>query len=116
METYGGDDPHDPSVNKRDLIPFEGSDPLKVTWDGPNDPDNPQNWSKSYKWLITVICCVLTFNVYVVTLDASGRQRLTCRPLISEHLRLRHQLQLLLLSPMTLMSPLRSLTSQHRYS
>lgn len=68
METYGGDDPHDPSVNKRDPTPSEGSNPLKVTWDGPNDPDNPQNWSKSYKWLITVVCCLLTINVYVVAL------------------------------------------------
>lgn len=69
METYGGDDPHDPSVNKSGTGPAEESDILKVGWDGPDDPENPQNWSKSYKWLITIVCCLLTINVYVPTLN-----------------------------------------------
>ena len=59
LETYGGDSPHHPSVGPS---PPEESD--MISWDGPNDPDNPQNWSNSYKWLITVVCCLLTIDVY----------------------------------------------------
>ena len=39
--------------------------PRAVTWDGDNDPNNPQNWSYSYKWFITLICGLLTLNVCV---------------------------------------------------
>lgn len=34
-----------------------------VTWDGPADPLNPQNWSVRYKWLITIVCSLMTINV-----------------------------------------------------
>ncbi len=44
---------------------FESPKPRVVTWDGPNDPENPRNWSYGYKWFITCICSVLTLNVYV---------------------------------------------------
>jgi len=65
FESYGGDDPHDPPKSK-DVPPVEEqADVNMVTWDGPDDPTNPQNWSKSYKWFITLICCVMTVNVYV---------------------------------------------------
>ncbi|KAJ5085065.1 hypothetical protein N7532_009836 [Penicillium argentinense] len=30
------------------------------TWDGPNDPDNPFNWSKTYKWVLTVTICFIS--------------------------------------------------------
>jgi len=63
FESYGGDDPHDPPKSK-DVPPVEEqADVNMVTWDGPDDPTNPQNWSKSYKWFITLICCVMTVNV-----------------------------------------------------
>ncbi|KAI0050323.1 MFS polyamine transporter [Auriscalpium vulgare] len=42
--------------------PIEVPDPNLVTWDGPNDPENPQNWSKGYKWVLTVIVSLLTFD------------------------------------------------------
>lgn len=32
-----------------------------VGWDGPNDPENPQNWSRSKKYTITVFYSSLTF-------------------------------------------------------
>lgn len=72
--TYGGDDPHEPSPKELEGGPFEeeystptneGADPRIVGWDGPDDPDNPQNWSVSYKWLLTGVCSLLTVNVYV---------------------------------------------------
>ncbi|KAJ5894712.1 hypothetical protein N7495_006403 [Penicillium taxi] len=35
-------------------------DPNLVEWDGPDDPENPQNFSKSRKWLITVTMSSMT--------------------------------------------------------
>lgn len=34
-----------------------------VDWDGPNDPENPQNWSSGRKWWITLNTALLTFVV-----------------------------------------------------
>jgi hypothetical protein len=34
-----------------------------VTWDGPDDPENPKNWSYAYKWWITIIMCILSVDV-----------------------------------------------------
>ncbi|KAK4048781.1 hypothetical protein OIV83_004547 [Microbotryomycetes sp. JL201] len=44
------------------------SDPNKVEWED-NDPANPQNWSKSRKWLMTIFCALLTV---VVTFASSA--------------------------------------------
>ncbi|KAF3391668.1 hypothetical protein F1880_007941 [Penicillium rolfsii] len=30
------------------------------TWNGPDDPDNPFNWSKSYKWVLTLTICFIS--------------------------------------------------------
>ncbi|KAK4540600.1 hypothetical protein LTR36_009030 [Oleoguttula mirabilis] len=32
-----------------------------VTWDGPDDPDNPKNWPKSKKWAATITVSLFTF-------------------------------------------------------
>lgn len=63
IEAYGGDDPHEPQKDKNALPSHGEHDPNMVTWDSPNDPTNPQNWSKPYKWFLTVVCCVMTVNV-----------------------------------------------------
>ena len=34
-----------------------------VTWDGPRDPENPKNWSKTRKWLIVATTCLRAFCV-----------------------------------------------------
>ena len=34
-----------------------------VGWDGPNDPQNPQNWNKSKKYAVTVIYATMTFCI-----------------------------------------------------
>lgn len=39
-----------------------------VTWDGPNDPENPHNWSKAYRWWATLLCGIMTLNVCVLSL------------------------------------------------
>ncbi|KIV86635.1 hypothetical protein PV11_02235 [Exophiala sideris] len=36
-----------------------------VDWYGPEDPDNPQNWSTSKKTWVTFEVCLLTFSVYI---------------------------------------------------
>jgi hypothetical protein len=35
-------------------------DPNLVEWDGPNDPENPQNFSRVRKWVITVVMSSMT--------------------------------------------------------
>jgi hypothetical protein len=44
---------------------FNSPDSNFITWVGPDDPENPKNWSYSYKWFVTLICSLLTLNVYV---------------------------------------------------
>ncbi|KAG8938323.1 hypothetical protein FRC04_009078 [Tulasnella sp. 424] len=36
--------------------------PFLVKWDGPDDPENPKNWSVAYRWYITGIADLLVFN------------------------------------------------------
>lgn len=36
-------------------------DPNLVTWEGPDDPENPKNWSKKRKWLATIVVSSFTF-------------------------------------------------------
>ena len=35
-----------------------------VDWDGPNDPQNPMNWSSTHKWAIIALVSTITFNTY----------------------------------------------------
>jgi DHA1 family multidrug resistance protein-like MFS transporter len=71
VERYGGDDVHEPPpkefhVGGQNLVQSETTiDTNMITWDGPNDPSNPQNWSVMYKLFVTFICTVITINVYV---------------------------------------------------
>ena len=34
-----------------------------VAWDGPDDPENPQNWSKAKKYTTTVLYATCTFTI-----------------------------------------------------
>lgn len=43
----------------------DDSDPYLVDWNGPDDPDNPQNWSMPRKAFVTGLLCLLTFSVYM---------------------------------------------------
>ncbi|KAH8102278.1 MFS polyamine transporter [Cristinia sonorae] len=36
-------------------------DPIIVDWDGPNDPENPKNWTFKHKWAATAIVSAFTF-------------------------------------------------------
>jgi len=50
------------SSTAQDVLQTEGSREF-VTWDGPDDPENPKNWSYAYKWWITIIMCILSLDV-----------------------------------------------------
>lgn len=47
------------------FLPKPNTDPNLVKWDGPDDPENPQNWSFWYKSWITIVSTTATLNVYV---------------------------------------------------
>ncbi|KAH8788467.1 major facilitator superfamily domain-containing protein [Diaporthe sp. PMI_573] len=40
--------------------PVQDADPALVDWDGPNDPQNPQNWPKSRKYVNLALMSILT--------------------------------------------------------
>lgn len=39
----------------------EEKDPNLVTWDSPDDPENPRNWPKSKRWTVMILVSVFTF-------------------------------------------------------
>lgn len=43
----------------------EAADPNIVSWDGPNDPDNPVNWSSGLKWSNIALISAITFVTFV---------------------------------------------------
>ncbi|KAH7054530.1 putative caffeine resistance protein 5 [Macrophomina phaseolina] len=58
--------PSPPRGNQDDAAATEnGRDMLMVTWYGPDDPDNPQNWSLGKKFFVTFEICLLTFSIYI---------------------------------------------------
>ncbi|KAK4944032.1 hypothetical protein LTR10_016553 [Elasticomyces elasticus] len=44
-----------------------GKDVYLVDWYGPDDPENPQNWSSNWKLLVTLQICVLNFAFYIAS-------------------------------------------------
>ncbi|KAJ7768095.1 major facilitator superfamily domain-containing protein [Mycena maculata] len=67
ISRYGGDDPHEPRPKSHGRVrvpsPLPPLDPEEITWDGPDDQENPQNWTDGRKWLITLTCVIMTVNV-----------------------------------------------------
>ncbi|WWC58885.1 uncharacterized protein I303_101430 [Kwoniella dejecticola CBS 10117] len=57
----------DDRMANNDLQAEEGTkdDPNLVTWYGDDDPENPQNWSTSYKSFVAIQMSFLTFAVYI---------------------------------------------------
>ncbi|KAF5363756.1 hypothetical protein D9756_001106 [Leucocoprinus leucothites] len=41
--------------------PSEKSESFLVTWDGPDDPDNPRNWTNRRRWTVTLVVSLFTF-------------------------------------------------------
>ncbi|CAK5276497.1 unnamed protein product [Mycena citricolor] len=68
IHEYGGDDPHPPPAKPHAGEPYVATpppvrDPQAVTWDGPDDPANPMNWSVRRKWFMTAVCVFATVCV-----------------------------------------------------
>lgn len=53
------------------LQPIPGDDPFRVRFD-PGDPNHPKNWSKSYKWYLTVVGGVMSLNTTFASSAPSG--------------------------------------------
>nr|ASK38705.1 major facilitator superfamily transporter [Paecilomyces divaricatus] len=45
----------------RDQPPGDAEDPTLITWDGPDDPANPKNWSRRRKWAATMVVSGFNF-------------------------------------------------------
>lgn len=76
LEEYTKEDPSG-EINAGVSTP-DGKGEYKLVTFLPNDPENPKNWSKAYKWYITMIvaltCFVVAFASSVVTADIVGVQ------------------------------------------
>lgn len=46
--------------NQNNIADGDERDPNIVVWDGPDDPENPMNFSVGFKWLITIILSMMT--------------------------------------------------------
>jgi hypothetical protein len=57
----------------------DGKSHYKLVTFTPNDPENPKNWSKAYKWYCTMVvavtCFVVAFCSSVITADIAGVER-----------------------------------------
>ncbi|KAI0270438.1 major facilitator superfamily domain-containing protein [Gloeopeniophorella convolvens] len=87
LEEYGGNDPEEPSPKHLPRTTTPHLPPAGeliqdfVTWDGPNDPHNPQNWSRAYRWWVTAVVCVLTINVTFASSAPTSATHLIARDL-----------------------------------
>jgi len=50
-----------PPLEKTESRRSQHPDPHLVTWDGPDDPQNPKNWSMGRKWAATFVVSSFTF-------------------------------------------------------
>lgn len=74
----GEDDNRDSEQGRPRGNPDESQDPNQVEWDGPKDPENPQNWSQRKKWALTVLASMLTVNVtFASSAPSAATQQLT---------------------------------------
>ncbi|KAK5947545.1 GTPase-activating protein [Knufia obscura] len=52
-------------VSGKRVDPEKGKDVHVVDWWGPDDPENPRNWSRFKRCFVTFEICFLTFSVYI---------------------------------------------------
>ncbi|KAB5589458.1 MFS transporter [Ceratobasidium theobromae] len=53
-------------------IQDEKKDPYLVHWDGPDDPANPKNWSRPFRWYLTALGGVAVLNATFASSAPSG--------------------------------------------
>ena len=67
---YGGANPP-PTSSKNSKVETDGDVPYEldsefiVWWDGPDDLENPMNWSSTWKWVNICVISVISFLVWV---------------------------------------------------
>jgi len=64
-EEKGKTSAHDQNGEHTEKQEVKALDPNIVDWDGPNDPENPLNWSSGLKWGIVATVSSITFITYV---------------------------------------------------
>ncbi|KIK53038.1 hypothetical protein GYMLUDRAFT_179505 [Collybiopsis luxurians FD-317 M1] len=68
----------------QEVVSVPNDEPVTVSWDGPDDPQNPQNFSLRSKANITLVVCAATVNVtFASSAPALTVQKLTDRFIIS---------------------------------
>ena len=70
----GGDGDGDGDLDSNvthDQVP-EKVNAYQVDWDGPDDPENPQNWSRSSRWYYTLLGSLLVFNATFASSSPGG--------------------------------------------
>lgn len=60
--------PEDGDKDAQAMVEGEGDDPNIVWWDGPDDPENPMNWSS---WRKVLTCTIISFLTFVTPLASS---------------------------------------------
>jgi hypothetical protein len=58
-----GELPSDRGVSDGPPPPTQANDPNLIEWDGPDDPENPMNFSVSKKWILTGVMGSLTWII-----------------------------------------------------
>jgi len=48
------------SFSDDDIDLEKKKEPIRIGWDGPNDPKNPRNWSERKKWANIIVLSVVT--------------------------------------------------------
>ncbi|KAL5414368.1 hypothetical protein PMIN06_002347 [Paraphaeosphaeria minitans] len=80
--SYNGQGEAMDDVEKQQTQDNQGAtekDPNLIEWDGPEDPENPQNWGRGYKWLITSILGMVTFVITFASSVFSTATRATAQ-------------------------------------
>jgi hypothetical protein len=72
-DRFGWDEPQDPPTLAEDDSPStraaspapreSAEDEKPISWDGPDDPENPHNWSARLRWFYTTVSILMTLNV-----------------------------------------------------
>lgn len=55
-----------PTLVATEVLETKEIDPNVVDWDGPDDPQNPMNWTTKRKWGVIAVLSSITFVTYVV--------------------------------------------------
>ncbi|KAG8918132.1 hypothetical protein FRC00_012819, partial [Tulasnella sp. 408] len=73
-KTIGDDDKQDEADTPGEpkLSGSVEQNPYLVQWDGPDDPENPKNWSRLYRWFLTMASGLLMLNASFASSAPAG--------------------------------------------